>query len=395
MKKRILLSAIFICAALSLNAFDFGGSFGTYTKFGTPANNGDDQFKNYSLKQEEILSGWFRHDFNSSTFIASELDIRLRTTNPNLENTDKLDNVLIPDLKLLRLFKKFESRSGTVILNAGRLYFSDISGTVFSQPADGLNISFASRRINAKVYGNYTGLLNAQNVTILNKAGSSYLLDTKKPWYFAAPYTNAGLEIDFPYLFANQTLSAEFLASFGSGGIESGTEGYNRLWASLGLNGFILKNLCYVFTTTLGSELEDGISNLTKLSFTYLPRFKSMTLSLSGQYASGEQIGLKAFKGFTSMPAVAAQGDPEWSGLLKTGMSASIKPLNSILAGASANAVFSCPKDEFEYKGLEAGLTGNFQIFSDLNINCILTQFFAKEKGQSKANFTLCTTLSF
>ena len=394
-KKRILFSALLICVSASIHAFDFGGSLGTYTKLGTPAVPGDDEFKNYSLKQEEILTGWFRHDFDSSMFIASEVDVRFRTTASNLEKTDDIENVVIPDVKLLRISKKIGSASNTILVNAGRFYFADISGTIFSQPSDGLNVLLSSRRVNAKVYANYTGLLNAQNVTILNKKDSSYALDTKKGWYFAAPYTNAGLSVDFPYLFANQTLSAEFLASFGTPGIEDGTSGYNRLWGTLGLNGFILKNLCYVFTTTFGTELEDGVSNLTKLSFTYLPKFKSMTVSVFGHYASGEQFGLKPFKGFTKSTVCSSAVEPEYSGIVKTGANISIKPVKSILAGLNGSAVFSCPKDDFEYKGFEAGISGNFQIFSDLNINGSFTQFAAKEKNDSKATFTLSATLAF
>lgn len=396
-KKRILIPALLLSAASFLYSFDFGGSLGSYTKLETPSATAadKDEFKTFAIKQEEILTGWFRHDFDPTMYLAAEFDVRFRTTNPNLDNSDNLENVFIPDVKLLRLFKKFGSVSNTVVLNAGRLNYSDITGTVLTQPADGFNLSLSARRVKAKLYANYTGLLNAQNVTILNKNDSTYKLDTKKSWYFAAPYTNAGCSFEFPYLFANQTLSAEFLASFGTPGIESGTDGYNRLWGTLGLNGFLLKNLCYVFTTTFGSELEDGVSNLTKLSFTYLPKFKNMAVSVFGHYASGEQMGLKPFKGFTKATAVAAPGDPEYSGITKTGASISIKPIKSIFTSLNASAVFSCPKDEFEYKGFEAGLTGIFQVFSDLNINGNFTQFVAKENNESKATFTLAASLAF
>ena len=402
-KKTFLISSLFLALSSFIYSFDYGASITSYTKVETPSLLAaeKDEFKTFALKQEEILTGWLRHDFSPTMYLAAEADVRFRTTNPNLDNTDNLVNVFIPDLKLFRFFKKFalsadaSASADCITLNAGRIFYSDITGTVLNQPADGFNLSYSASRVKARLYANYTGLLNAQNVTILNKKTSSYLLDPKKPWYFAAPYTNAGFAIEFPYLFANQTLSAEFLASFGSGGIESGTTGYNRLWGSLGLNGFLLKNLCYVFTTTFGSELEDGISNLTKLSVTYLPNFKNMAVSIFGHYASGQQLGLKPFKGFTKATAVAAPGEPEYSGITKAGASISIKPLKSIFTALNTSAVFSCPKDEFEYKGFEAGLTGVFQVFSDLNINGNFTQFFAKESNNSKATFTLAASLAF
>lgn len=395
-KKLTLLFTLYLIFALSfITALDFGGSLESYTKLGTPASSADDEFESFSLKQEEILTGWLRHNFDSTMFIASEFDVRFRTTNGNLKNTDDLENIVVPDLKLLRFFKKFGSPSQSIIINVGRLNFTDLTGTVFSQPADGINLSFANRRFYSKVYAGYTGLLNAQNVTILNDTDSDYSIDTEKPWYFAAPYTNVGAQLEFPYLFANQTLSAELLASFGTPGIESGTEDYNRLWVTLGLNGFLLKNLCYVFTTTIGTEFEDGVSNLTKVSFTYLPGFKNMAASIFGNYASGEQFGLKAFKGFTSMTAVAAQFEPEYSELVKAGASVSIKPIQSIFTSLNGAAVFSCPEEDFEYSGFEANLTGVFQIFSDLNINASVTQFFGKEDDMSKATFILSATLAF
>lgn len=395
LKKAGLFAAGIFCALINLHSFDFGGSIGTYTKLGTPGEPKSDEFKNFSIKQEEILSLWFRHDFDTTSFIAAEADTRIRTTASNLEKSETFNTVVIPDVKLLRFNKKISAGKNQIIINAGRIHFSDLSATVLSQVADGAAISADFKRLNVKLYGHYTGLLNAQNVTILNKTASSYILDTKKSWYCAAPYVNAGAQLEFPYLFANQTVSAEFLASFATEGIEKVETDYKRMWATIGLNGFLSRNLCYLLTSTIGSECENGISNLTKLTFTFFPNFKNMAISLSGIYASGEHMGLKAFKGFTSSPAVASVKEPEYSGLVKTGINASIKPIKSIYTAVNANAVFSCPKEDFEYYGFEAGLSGNLQVLSDLNINATLTQFFAKDSSNSKATMIVSATLTF
>ncbi len=395
-KKLFLIISSVFTVLTSLHALDFGGSIGNYTKIGSPIAPGNDEFKNFSLKQEEILTVWLRQNINPTTFIALEADARFRSTRRELGKSDTNDtDVIIPDLKVLRLTKRIPLKQNTMMFNIGRFYFSDLTATVLSQPADGLNLSLDLKSFYAKVYANYTGLLNAQNVTILNKADSKYLLDPKKSWQCAASYANFGAQFELPYIFANQTISAEFLASLGFDGIEKGSADYNRMWGTLGLNGFLHKNLCYVLTTTFGSQLNSDLSNLTKLSFMLLPGYKSMVISLSGIYASGDQNGLKPFKGFTSQTAVNSIDEPEYSGLVKGGLSLSIKPVKQILLAASGNAVFSYPDSEIKYKGTEAGVNANLQVLSDLNINAGISQFFAKEANESKGTFTLTAALSF
>lgn len=395
-KKLLLIISGIFTSLISLHALDFGGSLGTYTKLGSPIAAGNDEFKNFSLKQEEILTLWLRQNINPTTFIAFEADARFRSTRRELGKSDSADNdVIIPDLKVLRLTKRIDLKQNTMLFNVGRFFFSDLTGTVLSQPADGLSISLDLRRFYAKAYANYTGLLNAQNVTILNKAGSEYNLDSKKSWQCAASYANFGAQFELPYFIANQTISTEFLASIGFDGIEKGSADYNRIWGTLGLNGFLHKNLCYVLTTTFGSQLDSDLSNLTKLSFMLLPGYKSMVISLSGLYASGDQNGLKPFRGFTSQTAVNSIDEPEYTSLVKGGLSLSIKPVKQLLLAASGNAVFDYPDSEIKYKGTEAGLNANIQLFSDFNINAGISQFFAKEEKASKGTFTLTATLAF
>ena len=403
--KRFLLAAF---AALSTFAYaaDFGGSLGTYTKMGTPAYPQDGEFKNFSLKQDEILSIWFRHNIDPSTFIAAEAEAKYRYNTSDLEDSDAAEKVILYDLKTLRFFKKIETEKAPVIINLGRFSFTDLSGIILSQIADGAFVTADFSKVFLKASANYTGLLNAQSVTILNKEDSKYKLDTKKGYYFAPAYTNLALSVEFPYLFANQTLSAECLASLGVPGIKKGSDSYNRLYGTLGLNGFLMRHLCYTLTSTIGSELSDGdgISNLTKLNFTILPGVKDMSIALNGVYASGDQMGLKPFKGFTSCTAVNSYSEPEYTGLIKGGLNFSIKPYETVLFGAYGSAVFTngkpsqqsaWPTGDLEYYGTEAGLNIAVQIFSDLSINASLSQFVPKDKEEKKAVFTLGTNLAF
>lgn len=394
--KKIVLAALVALSSFAY-ALDFGGSLGTYSKLGTPSYPKDGEFKNFSLKQDEILTGWFRHNINSTTFIASEAEAKYRFYSTDLETSDAAETVLIYDLKTLRFFKKINAETGTVALNAGRFNFTDLSGLILSQTSDGALITADFSSIFLKAYANYTGLLNAQNVTILNKQSSDYKLDTKKGYYFAPAYTNLALNVEFPYLFANQTVSAEFLASIATPGVKNGSDNYNRMYGTLGLNGYLLRHLCYALTSTVGSELSDGdgISNLTKLNFTILPDVKDIAISLNGIYASGEQMGLKSFKGFTSMTAVNSYSEPEYTSLIKAGLNASIKPTEKLLLGAYGNAIFSWPESDIEYYGTEAGLNIGLQIFSDLGINATVSQFFPKNSEDKKAIFTLSTNLAF
>ena len=394
LKKWILIGSLTLAGTLSFSA-DFGGFLESYSKLGSPAFAVDDEFETFSLTQEEHLKFWFRHSFDKALYIAAETDVYLSTKSTDLSNSDALDNIIIPNLTLLKFSKRLDLNEASLTVNAGRFGFSDLTVLVLSQSADGLSLSFDKSRVGIKVYGNYTGLLNAQTVTILNDYDSEYMIDDDKSWYFAAPYANAGIQIEFPYLFANQTLSAEFLSSFGVDGPESGTSDYNRWWGTLALNGFLHRYLCYVFTTTLESEFDSDISNLTSLTFTCLPNFKSMALSLFGIYASGDHFGLKPFKGFTSMTAANSYFEPEYSGLLKSGLSVSIKPVPTIYIKATSSVLFSCPEDDFSYTGLEAGLNGVFQIISDFNITAGITQFFGDSDLDSKGTAVLSARLAF
>lgn len=82
MIKRLLILALLAVGVFQLWGFDFGGSLGTYTKLGTSAISSSDEFEDFSLKQEEFLMGWFRHNFSSTSFFAGEVEARFRYAPP-------------------------------------------------------------------------------------------------------------------------------------------------------------------------------------------------------------------------------------------------------------------------------------------------------------------------
>lgn len=396
-KKLSTLAALAVLTG-SLFAFDFGGSLENYTKLGSPAYPGDDQFESFSLKQEGILSLWLRENLSSSSYFAAEGDVRLRYTNQEMKNSDGERLIVIPDLKTLRYFKKFDTAAGLLSLNLGRFFFNDITGLIISQNTDGFTFSLDSRNLYLKTFAHYTGLLNAQNVTIINRGEKSgeYEADFDKPYLFAPSFANAGLQLTFPYLFANQTLTTEFIASFGFDGLEKGSSDYNRYYASLGLNGFFMKNACYVLTSTLASDNDfKDLSNLSKAVITLFPGFLNSTVNLNLIYASGNQGSLKPFTGFTSMTACSSHIEPEYSSLLKPGLSLSLKPLQTLLVTAHGDIIFDFAESSPEYSGTEAGLAASFQIFSDLNINAAFTEYIAKESDKSKATIIIGAGLAF
>ena len=398
MNKKIITLAGITALASSLFAFDFGGSLGNYTKLGTPSNPSDSQFESFSLKQEGIFSLWLRQNFSSSSFLAAEGDVSLRYTNQEMKNSDGERLIVIPDLKTLRFFKKFDSQLGPLSLNLGRFYFTDLTGIIISQATDGFTFSLDSRHLYLKTFAHYTGLLNAQNTTIINKSKNlaDYKIDFDKPYFFAPSFANAGLQLSLPYLFANQTLSAEFIASFGFDGIEKGSDGYNRYYASLGLNGFFMKNACYILTSTLATDNDfKDLSNLSKAIISFFPGFMNSILNLNFIYASGNQGSLKPFTGFTSMTACNSLFEPEYACLMKPGLSLSLKPLQNLLVTANTDIILAFAESSPEYAGTETGLNAAFQIFSDLNINAGFTEFFAKESENSKATIILSASLAF
>lgn len=309
------------------------------------------------------------------------------------EDSDKKLKLTL-DATLFKLSLKKELSSGDLQLSAGRFFNADTTGLIYSQNGDGLKIDANISKISLSLYGAYTGLLNAKNVTILNQGNNSELspdlTDKEKTLYVVAKkYAVGAATFSLPHIFAGQTISLEGLGAFS---LESTK--YSRMYGTVALTGPIVSPVFYSVTSTIGMfKYDDGDTekgNLTTASISAYPDFKSMSISLNGVYASGKQGSFKAFQGFTSSTAVESLAAPEYTSIAKGGISATIKPVSNLLLNASGDIVFNTAggdeKDKIEQAGFQYSAGFNFQVLSDVSLGASFSQFISKNEYNNAAD---------
>lgn len=347
------------------------------------------------LLQKNNVNLWLRAPFNEdgSTYLAAEGQFRTEyDTDSDIEESSK-KLTLAGDVTLFKFVLKNELDSGDIQFSAGRFYNADLSGLIYAQNGDGIKLDANISRFGLSLYGAYTGLLNAKNVTIIEKKedNAPALTDKKKKLYVLAnKYAVGGITFSLNNIVANQTISVE-----GFGGFSLESTKYNRFYGTLALNGPIVAPIFYEVSSTMGfssydkGDMEKG--NLTKGSISVYPDFNSMSLSLTGSYASGgKKGGIREFKGFTSQTAVNWLNDAEYSGLIKGGVMASIKPLGNILLNASGDLVFKYndTDEKFEQAGFQYSAGLNCQALSDVSFGASITQFIGKDDTYNVYNKT-------
>ena len=331
-------------------------------------------------------SAWLRtalSDDGSSYFIM-EGSFKNEYDDSVADSDEKMSNTL--DVTLFKLALHRELASGDVTFVTGRFFNSDASGLVFSQNADGLKIDYDAYSFKIAFFGAYTGLLNAKNTTILDYDQPE--LDNDKLYVVANKYAVAGLTFVLPHIVANQTVALE---GFGTFSLEDTK--YNRLYGTLSLSGPLVSPLFYDLSSTLGFSSYDGadfkVANLTKGSLSLYPDFKSMSVSLNAVYASGSQGPFEKFQGFTSMTAVNSLNEPEYSGIVTTGLSASIKPLEQLLLRASGDIVFDAA-EEIEQAGFQYAVGFDWQIVSDVALGASFGQYIGKDNSDADKTVLKC-----
>ncbi|MCR4821836.1 MAG: hypothetical protein K5873_03070 [Treponema sp.] len=397
---KTLAKKIFACSALmALSALAFsletGGVISDDTKFENVERDGS-----LKLKQKNALNLWLRAPINEdgTSYFSTEGSFSADYLTSESDSDKKFKMTM--DLNLLKLVLHRELESGDLLFSAGRFSNKDITGVIFTQNADGVKLDAKISRFAISAYAAYTGLLNAKNITILS-AGlpSPDLSDKGKTLYVTADkYLAGALTFSLPHIIAGQTLSLE---GFGTFSLESTT--LNRIYASLALDGPIVNPVFYSLSTTMGfTKYDDAdmkVSNLSKASIMVYPPFKSMSLSLNGLYASGKQGSMESFLGFTSGTAVNSTAEKEYSGLIKAGLSASIKPIKSLLVSAGGDLVFDAA-EEINYAGIQCQAGINWQALSDLSLGVGFSQYVGKEDydssiGASKTQIKINAAIAF
>ncbi|MDY6397856.1 MAG: hypothetical protein SPL22_08990 [Treponema sp.] len=387
-----VISALAI--AQSVFALETGGLLTNDSKFLNAEKDGS-----LKLDQKNGINLWFRNPVSQdgSSYIAGEGSF-LFEKDMRIEDSEK-QLKLYADLNLLKLVAKKELESGNLVFSAGRFYNSDLSGLVYTQNGDGVKLEASLSGVEFSVFGAYTGLLNAKNITILGN--DTDLTDKEKTVYVMAnKFAVGALTLSLPYFAANQTLSIE-----GVGALSLESTKFNRFYGTVALNGPLFTPVFYNISSTMGFakyDEEDMVKgNLTKGAISVYPDFKSMSFSLNGLYASGKQGSFEAFQGFTSNTAVNSLKEDEYSGIALAGISASIKPVENFLFFAGADIVFDTLAGEeqknIERSGLQYSAGFNWQVVSDVSLGANLTQFIGKDDyaDYNRTQFRITAAIAF
>ena len=387
-----VISALAI--AQSIFALETGGLLTNDSKFLNAEKDGS-----LKLDQKNGINLWFRNPVSQdgSSYIAGEGSF-LFEKDMRIEDSEK-QLKLYADLNLLKLVAKKELESGNLVFSAGRFYNSDLSGLVYTQNGDGVKLEASLSSVEFSVFGAYTGLLNAKNITILGN--DTDLTDKEKTVYVMAnKFAVGALTLSLPYFAANQTLSIE---GFGALSLESTK--FNRFYGTVALNGPLFTPVFYNISSTMGFakyDEEDMVKgNLTKGAISVYPDFKSMSFSLNGLYASGKQGSFEAFQAFTSNTAVNSLKEDEYSGIALAGISASIKPVENFLFFAGADIVFDTLAGEeqksIERSGLQYSAGFNWQVVSDVSLGANLSQFIGKDDyaDYNRTQFRITAAIAF
>ncbi|MCR5046123.1 MAG: hypothetical protein K6A42_06070 [Treponema sp.] len=385
-KKLFKISLAFFALALasaSLFAIDFGGALSSASKFK------GNKFSNLKFDQVNDLNLWVKVPFKNdgSIYFTAEGLYEFEASDTDIFNR--------LDLSLFKFQGLFKFKQNKLNLSAGRFSYSDITGVILNQNADGLFVNYEGSYFMASAYASYTGLLNAAIVKMLDHPSDAFKHDTNAVYELAQKYFLASASFSLPYLFSCQNLTAQFLGAFKVEG-----KSYNRMYASLSFGGPLYKTLYYSLASTLGMQNFDGgsfdISNMSSAKFSWFLPFKDLTVNGGAVYASGSHGPFEAFRGFTKMDAYNALNEPQYSGLVKFSLSASAKPINVLLIYGGADAILNAASTSIKYKGFQYSVGADWQIFSDVKAGLSFLQYFDNDNSDlDKIQISLNASIIF
>lgn len=274
------------------------------------------------------------------------------------------------NLALFMLDGNFKiGKNDAIGFSVGRFLMNDLSSTTLVQQIDGIDVRYRlGQTANFSVYSGYTGLLNANLVTM----DTNLYVSEEIPFYtFSCPYLISGVKADFPVLFAAQNLACEFYSS-----IDLADNAYTKLYGAVRFDGPIYKSLYYVASSTFNfnvvdtTESEFSWGNISKLELNYYTGYKSCILNLNATYASNN------FRPITVLDSTI--DGMHFNSLLKVGALSTIKLLDPMLFLVSCDAIFNVGSIEVQngYSGIQYNVFAYYQFFDDLLASFSIGQMF-------------------
>ncbi|MDR2898230.1 MAG: hypothetical protein LBU99_05380 [Spirochaetaceae bacterium] len=383
MKKRVLLTfVLFLSCLAAATAIEYGGSVSNRSGMsGSVSAPGFDQ--------ENELNAWVQIPITNSGITGFSAEGMYRFT---WTKNDGFRHIL--DVERLSFYTSFALVDDLRLhIDAGRFPLSDITGLVFSQASDGVRLAIKAPAFEVSLYGGYTGLVNGQVVSIYTEKAEER---TKYPYSLSPAYVPVGASMTLPNFFLGQTFSSEAFAFLDP------TEDLYRIYMTAELKGPIISALHSEAATVIGTDIRNnetptGVSNLSKLAFTYYPGFFTSSIRLDGVFASGNFEKTKPFIPFnivSAVPNLERQDAILYSGLLKTGLSASIQPIEPLKLRAGVDFLVTMPGGGTapSWGGWQWNVNAAWRLFSYLKLSLGAGQYIP-ETGKDNIYLNLKAVL--
>ncbi len=390
MKKIILTILIIVSFLVPVAAFTWTGNI-------TPGATFTGPFDDLSLEQTDRLSLGFQLPFNTSNImsLAGEAYYEFGYSTALSNTADStLSHLVDVNTLVFNMVSPLEG-SSYFTLDAGRFYMADITRLTFSQPADGARFIYDSDNIQFNAYVGFTGLLNAHAVTMNVNPNENILSSV---YTLAAPFVLGNALVHFPQLFAGQDLIAEIFTTIDVATSDDPTfVPDNRIYTTVALTGPLGDVLFYTLNSTLGlmqtTQEEWSISNLSAFELSALLPFANTLISWKTIFATGGTDS--AYKTFTVNTA-SLDDSFEYAGNIKTGLVATITPLENLLVFAEPGVLINVANEDTDkgLSGFQWLLAARWDILSDLQLIASAGQFLPSDntvdsyfEGEIKVSF--------
>lgn len=370
MKKIFLSICLLSLVSFSISAYDFGGVLNNNTQFVSNDKAGA------VVIQSNAAYLWLQSKLSDDLLFSSEVMYKYKL-NAN-KDYSTFENIF--DIDLLKLTGSSYFGNGNLDFSVGRFMVSDITGSVFAQISDGLLLKYGTKKINLSLYTGYTGLLNAHNVSLVNKDGT--VDNIKNDFYsLCKPFIPVSLGVSLQQLFLQQSISL-FADMF----IDASAEKDNRFYATLALDGPLAQGFYYDFSTTFASYTFKELALYSKVKI-HMFITESLYASAGFEYASGNNGSLKPFRTFSSRPVVSAYETIETSGIMLPSLSLSGN-FGDIYANLDAKFLLDCAEASTTVWGPEVVASIVYNLFYDVQFGLDGSAFWDVKNDGNLSNYS-------
>ena len=312
-KKIICGVLVLVCIFSSAFSFDWGGSSNTSFSVYDAAIFPTEEA---TLSLAEKLSLWGKVSFNKN--ISLNMEGNYQGSYDFETYTQKIDLQLF-DLKMAFI----PSTSAIINVDLGRIFVSDSSRMIYGNLIDGGKVQFSLPTVDLGVFAGYTGLINSSN--------NSFGLDVSS----------------FIPTDAKETRETS-------------------IYLELNSTGPIANSFYYDLSTAV-SFLGSKTGIMANGAITYYPSF------LSSMVAANVTFATDTFASFVD-PALVLGESNSLSGLLKAGLVASIKPIDSLLVQLAGDFVMDVQGSSLVKDSIQWNTSLKWQAMTDIQLNMFVGQ---------------------